>query len=52
MAAVRRGELQLSLTNQPPKGDSYPSVHFRLAPADFELFLQAGADTTKALEKK
>src|ERR1700712_5285163 len=42
MSSVRHGsEINLTLTRQSAKGDSYPSVVFHVSPEDFENFLKA-----------
>ena len=49
MAFVRQGgDIRLTLIHQPDKGDSYPPVPFHLAPADFDLLLQAMVAAAKA----
>ena len=49
MSAVRqRSEISLTLIRQSEKGDSYPSVPFHLAPADFENLLKAVVEAAKA----
>ena len=49
MSFVRhRGEISLTLINQPDKGDSYPPVPFHLAPADFDHLLTAMVEAAKA----
>jgi len=51
--SIRHGhEIQLTITRQPDKGDSYPAVVFHLAPADFDALVQAVADAMTALQKK
>ena len=49
MSSVRHGgEINLTLINQSPKGDSYPSVAFHLAPENFENLLKAVVEAAKA----
>jgi hypothetical protein len=49
MSSVRqRSEISLTLIRQSAKGDSYPSVPFHLAPADFENLLKAVVEAAKA----
>ena len=49
MSAMRqRSEISLTLIRQSAKGDSYPSVPFHLAPADFENLLKAVVEAAKA----
>lgn len=53
LSSVRRGqEIQLTLTRQPSKGDSYPPVPFHLQATDFDRFLKAVSDAAKAIDKK
>jgi hypothetical protein len=49
MSAVRHGgQVNLTLIDQPHKGDSYPPVPFHLSPPDFENLLKAMVDAAKA----
>jgi hypothetical protein len=49
MSSVRHGgEINLTLTRQSSKGDSYPSVVFHLSPKDFENLLKAVVEAAKA----
>jgi len=49
MSFVRHGgEINLTLIDQPDKGDSYPPVPFHLAPADFDHLLEAVVEAAKA----
>ena len=49
MSAVRHGgEINLTLIDQPDKGDSYPPVPFHLQPGDFENLLKAMVAAAKA----